>query len=104
MVSEFVETKIKNKKIKYLHPSLKPILEETYGIILYQEQVMTIASELAGFSMSEADILRGAISKKKRSLLAKQKDKFMNGAKNKGIIDENTAKKIYEIGSLTTTK
>jgi DNA polymerase-3 subunit alpha len=64
MVSDFVETKTKNKKIKYLHPSLKPILEETYGIILYQEQVMTIASELAGFSMSEADILRGAISKK----------------------------------------
>ncbi len=97
MVSDFVETKTKNKKIKYLHPSLKPILEETYGIILYQEQVMTIASELAGFSMSEADILRGAISKKKRSLLAKQKDKFMDGAKNKGIIDENIAQKIFKL-------
>ncbi|MBE3114257.1 MAG: DNA polymerase III subunit alpha [Actinobacteria bacterium] len=96
MVSDFVESKNGRKKINYLHPSLEKILESTYGIILYQEQVMGIASELAGFSMSEADILRGAISKKKRSLLSKQKSKFIEGAKNKGI-DEKYSLKIFEL-------
>jgi DNA polymerase-3 subunit alpha len=96
MVSNFVESKNGRRKINYLHPSLEKILESTYGIILYQEQVMRIASELAGFSMSEADILRGAISKKKRSLLSKQKSKFIDGAKSKGI-DEKAAVKIFEL-------
>ncbi len=96
MVSDFVESRNGRKKISYPHPSLEKILESTYGIILYQEQVMSIASDLAGFSMSEADILRGAISKKKRSLLSKQKNKFIEGAKNKGI-DEKISLKIFEL-------
>ncbi|MEA2016061.1 MAG: DNA polymerase III subunit alpha [Actinomycetota bacterium] len=96
MVSDFVESKNGRKKINYLHPSLKKILESTYGIILYQEQVMRIASELAGFSMSEADILRGAISKKKRSLLSKQKSKFIEGARKRGI-EENISEKIFKL-------
>ncbi len=96
MVSDFVESRNGRKKINYLHPSLEKILESTYGIILYQEQVMGIVSELAGFSMSEADILRGAISKKKRSLLSKQKSKFVEGARNKGI-DEKISTKIFEL-------
>ncbi len=97
MVNDFVESKNKNKKIKYLHSSLEPILESTYGIILYQEQIMLIASKLAGFSMSEADILRDAISKKKRKLLTKQKSKFIEGAKKVGIINEETAEKIFQL-------
>ena len=96
MVNDFVESKNGRKKIEYPHPSLKPILEDTYGIILYQEQVMGIASELAGFSMSEADILRGAISKKKRKLLSKQKHKFIDGAKSRGI-EEETSTRIFEL-------
>ncbi|MBN2073129.1 MAG: DNA polymerase III subunit alpha [Actinobacteria bacterium] len=96
MVSDFVESKNGRKKISYLHPSLKPILESTYGIILYQEQVMRIASELAGFSMSEADILRGAISKKKRKLLSEQKTKFIEGAAKRGI-DESISLKVFEL-------
>lgn len=96
MVSDFVEAKNGRKKINYPHASLKPILESTYGIILYQEQVMAIASELAGFTMSEADILRSAISKKKRKLLARQKTKFMQGVKKKGI-GESTAQKVFEL-------
>ncbi len=96
MVSDFVENKNKRKNINYLHPSLEKILKSTYGIILYQEQVMGIASELAGFSMSEADILRGAISKKKRSLLSRQKSKFLEGAKKRGI-DEKIAVKVFEL-------
>ena len=98
MVNDFVESKNGRKKIKYPHPSLKPILEDTYGIILYQEQVMGIASELAGFSMSEADILRGAISKKKRKLLSEQKHKFIDGAKSRGI-DEEISTNIFELVS-----
>jgi DNA polymerase III subunit alpha len=96
MVNDFVESKNGRKAIEYPHPSLKPILKDTYGIILYQEQVMGIASELAGFSMSEADILRGAISKKKRKLLEQQRQKFIDGAKNKGI-DEEIAANIFQL-------
>ncbi|MEE8324416.1 MAG: DNA polymerase III subunit alpha [Candidatus Humimicrobiaceae bacterium] len=96
MVNDFVESKNGRKKIEYPHPSLKPILEDTYGMILYQEQVMGIASELAGFSMSEADILRGAISKKKRKLLLEQKQKFIDGAKKRGI-EEEISTNIFEL-------
>ena len=96
MLSDFVERRNGRQTISYLHPTLEKILESTYGIILYQEQVMSIASELGGFSMSEADILRGAISKKKRSLLSKQKNKFIEGAKSRGI-DEKISIKIFEL-------
>jgi DNA polymerase-3 subunit alpha len=97
MVKDFIDAKNKNKKIKYFHSSLEPILKETYGIILYQEQIMLIASKLAGFSMSEADILRDAISKKKRDVMTKQKNKFIGGTKKVGIIDEITADKLFEL-------
>ena len=96
MVNDFVKSKNGKKEINYPHPSLKPILKDTYGIILYQEQVMGIASELAGFSMSEADILRGAISKKKRKLLKKQRQKFINGAKEKEI-GKDIAANIFQL-------
>jgi DNA polymerase-3 subunit alpha len=96
MVKDFVEAKKGKKKIKYPHPLLEPILEETYGIIVYQEQVMQIASKLANFTMAEADILRGAISKKKRKLLSKQRNKFINGAMDNGISGE-TAQKIFDL-------
>ena len=69
----------------YLHPKLKKILEPTYGVIIYQEQVMQIAQILSGFSASEADILRRAMGKKKRAELEKQKERFVNGATKNGI-------------------
>jgi len=96
MVSDFVESRNGRRQINYLHPSLEKILKSTYGIILYQEQVMRIASELAGFSMSEADVLRGAISKKKRNLLSKQKSKFIDGARERGV-DGKVSEKIFEL-------
>lgn len=96
MVKDFVEAKKGKKKIKYPHPLLETILEETYGIIVYQEQVMQIASKLANFTMAEADILRGAISKKKRRLLSKQRNKFIDGAMNNRISGE-TAQKIFDL-------
>ena len=73
------------KEPDYLHPKLKKILEPTYGVIIYQEQVMQIAQILSGFSASEADILRRAMGKKKRIELEKQKERFVNGAIRNGI-------------------
>ena len=73
------------KKPDYIHQTLKKILEPTYGIIIYQEQVMQIAQTLAGFTASEADILRRAMGKKKKAELDKQKERFINGAINNGI-------------------
>ena len=73
------------KKPDYIHESLEKILKPTYGIIIYQEQVMQIAQKLAGFSPGEADILRKAMGKKKRKELEKQEEKFIKGATNNGI-------------------
>ena len=73
------------KKPDYIHPTLKKILEPTYGIIIYQEQVMQIAQTLAGFTAGEADILRRAMGKKKKAELDKQKERFINGALKNGI-------------------
>jgi len=67
------------KKISYLHPKLKPILEKTYGVAVYQEQILEIAKELAGFTLSEADVLRKAIGKKIPGLLKEQREKFIEG-------------------------
>jgi len=84
-IPEYVERKRGKRKIEYLHPKLKNILKPTYGFPVFQEQIMQIAQEIAGFSLSEADILRKAIGKKIASLLKKQKEKFINGAINQGI-------------------
>jgi DNA polymerase III subunit alpha len=73
------------KEADYIHPTLKEILKPTYGIIIYQEQVMQIAQTLAGFTAGEADILRRAMGKKKKAELDKQKERFINGALNNGI-------------------
>jgi len=76
------------KEPDYLHPKIKKILEPTYGVIIYQEQVMRIAQELSGFSAGEADILRKAMGKKKRAELEKQKERFVGGAVKNGITKE----------------
>ena len=76
------------KEPDYLHPKLKKILEPTYGVIIYQEQVMQIAQALSGFSAGEADILRNAMGKKKRLELEKQKERFVSGAVKNGITKE----------------
>jgi len=94
LISDYIAGKHKKKKIEYLHPKLKPILESTYSIPIYQEQVMKIAQELAGFSLSEADVLRKAIGKKIKKLLMDRKEKFIEGCK-KNKIDENISQKIW---------
>ncbi len=84
LIPMFLEGKKNPKKIKYLHPDLKPILEETYGVLVYQEQVMEIAHKLAGYTMSEADNLRMAMGKKKKELMKKEKEKFIKGCLKNG--------------------
>ena len=79
------ECKNGSKTPDYIHPTLENILKPTYGIIIYQEQVMQIAQTLAGFTAGEADILRRAMGKKKKAELDKQKERFINGAIKKGI-------------------
>jgi DNA polymerase-3 subunit alpha len=94
MVTDFVDCKHGRKKIRYEHADLKPILEETYGVILYQEQVMQVASKLAGFTLGEADLLRKAMGKKDQAVMGKQRKKFIDGAKRNGI-SQSTAEKIF---------
>ncbi|MDP1809156.1 MAG: DNA polymerase III subunit alpha [Actinomycetota bacterium] len=96
MVKDFVDCKHGRKIISYPHQMLEPFLKETYGIIVYQEQVMRVATEMAGFTMGEADILRGAMSKKKPEVLAKYREKFITGAKANGI-DKKTAGKVFDL-------
>jgi len=94
-IPDYIAGKHKKKKIEYLHPKLKPILEKTYGICVYQEQLMQIAQQLAGFSLSEADVLRKAIGKKIKSLLLEQKQKLIDGMK-KNDIGKEISQKIWE--------
>src|SRR5260370_1263387 len=81
--------------IEYMHERLEPILRETYGVMIYQEQVMMAARELAGFTMSEADILRAAMGKKDKPKMAKQRTKFVAGAVERGIAT-STAETLFE--------
>ncbi len=87
-IPEYIQRAQKRKKIEYLHPKLKPILESTQGICIFQEQLMQIARDLAGFSLSEADILRKAVGKKIESLLVAQKEKFVSGMVKNNIKKE----------------
>jgi len=96
MIDDFIKRKHGTTKVTYELPQLKDILEETYGVILYQEQVMQIANCLASFSLGEADILRRAMGKKKKEEMAAQRAKFMAGcATNK--IPEKKAERIFNL-------
>ena len=91
----FIERKNDINKIDYLHEDLKEILSNTYGVIIYQEQVMQIAVKLASYTFAEADLLRKAMSKKKEDILLKEKDKFINRSINNGY-DKDLSNKIFE--------
>lgn len=93
-IDKFIKRKHGRKKITYQHPALESILEETYGIIVYQEQVMQIANEVAGYTLAEADIMRRAMGKKIKSLMAEQKTKFIEGA-GKNDVPKRKAEEIY---------
>ncbi len=96
MVDEFVKGEHGKISVSYDLPQLEAILKETHGIILYQEQVMKIASTLASFSLADADLLRRAMGKKKTAVMAKQKRRFLEGAK-KNKINSKKAEKIFDL-------
>jgi DNA polymerase III subunit alpha len=95
MTEDFIKNKNYPDNVEYDIPELEPILKETKGLIVYQEQVMRIATEIAGFSMAEADLLRKAMGKKKPSVMRDMKKRFIEGAKNKGV-NKGKAEKIFE--------
>jgi DNA polymerase-3 subunit alpha len=96
MTDEYIDRKRGSKEIKYEHPLLEPILKETYGVIVFQEQVLKIASDLAGYSLGKADILRKAMGKKKAELMVQQREEFKKGAKARGIAKE-VADRIFDL-------
>lgn len=91
MIGDFIRRKQGRQRIEYLHPKLEPILKETYGIIVYQEQVMKIASEVAGFSLAKADLMRRAMGKKSKELMADQKAEFISGAVSRSFTKKAAA-------------
>ncbi len=96
MVDDFVKRKHGEVEVEYLLPELEPILKETYGVIVYQEQVMKIAQELAGYSLGEGDLLRRAMGKKIPEVMEAQKDRFMKGALERGV-DPKKAETIFDL-------
>src|SRR5262249_7875934 len=96
MVDDFIARKGGKVEIKYELPQLEPILRETYGVIAYQEQVIRLARELAGFTLGEADILRKAMGKKKADVMQAQRAKFVDGARQRGI-NEKKATRIFDL-------
>ncbi len=96
MVEDFIAGKHGRKTPQYLHPKLEPILKETFGVILYQEQVMQIVQTLAGFTLGQADILRRAMGKKKADILLAQKENFLRGCESNGV-EKSLAERIFEL-------
>ncbi|HEX5060509.1 MAG TPA: DNA polymerase III subunit alpha, partial [Kofleriaceae bacterium] len=96
MVDQYIDVKHGRKAADYMHPWLETVLKDTYGVIVYQEQVMQIAQVLGGYTLGGADLLRRAMGKKKPEEMAKQKQTFLDGAKNKGV-DVKRAAEIFEL-------
>ena len=95
-IPNFAARKKGQEKVSYPHPSVEPILRETYGIIVYQEQIMQIARAVAGYTYAEADLLRRAVSKKDRAVLMSEKKKFVDSARRQQV-DESVASNLYEL-------
>ena len=96
MVDDFIERKHGRKEVEYLHPGLEPILADTYGVIVYQEQVMQIARVIAGYSLGAADLLRRAMGKKKKEVMDEEKAKFVRGALENEC-DKKTAEALFDL-------
>ncbi len=95
MIDDFIKRRHGQTRVSYEHPALEPILKETYGVMVYQEQVMQIASALAGFTLGAADILRKAMGKKKAEVMAAQMDQFLKGCASRGVA-EKKAKRVWD--------
>src|SRR2546425_430060 len=96
LIADFIERRHGRAKITYEHPAMEKFTRETYGIMVYQEQIMQIASEMAGFTMGEADILRRAMGKKDRELMAKQREKFITGCRERNTAPAK-AERVWEL-------
>ncbi|HTR80519.1 MAG TPA: DNA polymerase III subunit alpha [Bacteroidota bacterium] len=96
-IGDFIKRKHGLQKIEYLHPRMEETLKETYGVIVYQEQVMRIASDIAGYTLAEADLMRRAMGKKDKAAMAAQKTKFVEGAKRTNNISQKLAEEIYDL-------
>ena len=96
-IPKYIRCKLGMEEIQYPHPALEPILKETYGIIVYQDQVLRIVQAIAGFSLGQADILRKAMGKKVLKEMVQQRENFMAGAAAKGIVNEKTAAYIFDL-------
>jgi len=97
MIDDFINSKLGKKKVEYELPELRSILEETYGVIVYQEQVMQIANFVAGYSLGEADLLRRAMGKKKVEEMAAHREKFLAGALEKGFKDTKKVARLFDL-------
>tara|TARA_R110000824_G_scaffold10866_1_gene47574 strand:+ start:63357 stop:65000 length:1644 start_codon:yes stop_codon:yes gene_type:complete len=95
LTNHYIDRKHKRDAVDYLHPSLEPILSSTYGILVYQEQALLIARDIAGFNLQEADILRKAIGKKNVGLMSDLKQKFVDGTQKQGLIGKEQALEIF---------
>ncbi|WP_128894689.1 DNA polymerase III subunit alpha [Longirhabdus pacifica] len=95
-ISQFIQARHGKVTVHYPHPSLEPILKDTFGIIVYQEQIIQIASKMAGFKLGEADLLRRAVSKKKREILDQEREHFVSGSKAQGY-DEQDSHTVYDM-------
>jgi len=98
MVEEFIQRHRGEKPVRHLIPQMKDILENTFGVLVYQEQIMQLAQKLAGYSLGDADLMRRAMGKKKREEMAVHEEKFINGAVERGI-DKNKATEIFNLMS-----
>ena len=103
-IPKFVASKHDKSKISYIHPKLEPILQSTYGCIVYQEQVMQIVQQIGGYSLGRADIVRRAISKKKMKVMEEERQNFIYGNEKEGVcgaiangVDEKSANEIYDL-------
>ncbi len=97
MIDDFIQRKHGQKKVQYELPELEDILEETYGVIVYQEQVMQIANRVAGYSLGEADLLQRAMGKKKPDEMATQRDRFLEGARENGFDDARKVAVLFDL-------
>src|SRR5439155_22766959 len=96
MVDVFIDRKHGRERVSYPHPLLESILKDTYGVIVYQEQVMQIAQVLAGYSLGRADLLRRAMGKKKAEVMAQERGGFVEGCAAKGV-DPRLANEIFDL-------
>ncbi len=96
-IDEFIARKHGKVKIQYDHPLLEPVLKETYGIIVYQEQIQQVANKLAGFTLGEGDLLRRAMGKKDMSVMSAQRENFITGCKKTNNIDRKLGEKLWDM-------